>query len=60
MRRGLFVSALLAVVILALVDLLRPDSLLRRAWAGLTPGRSTPAEQGIEGLLRGRTRPVRP
>ena len=59
-RRVLLLSALLAVILLALVDFLRQDSFLRRTWADLTPDRSTPAEQGIKGFLRGRGRPVRP
>jgi hypothetical protein len=60
LRRGLLLAVLLAVVTLAVVDLFQTDSLLRRAWAALTPDRSTPAQQGIEGILRGRGRPVRP
>lgn len=60
LRRALLLSALVVVVILALVDLLRQGSYLRRTWAGVTPDRSTPAEQGIKGFLRGRSRPVRP
>lgn len=60
LRRALLLSALLVVVILALVDLLSQGSYLRRIWAGVTPDPSTPAEQGIQGFLRGRGRPVRP
>ncbi len=59
-RRVLLLSALLAVVLLALVDLLSQGSFLRRTWADLTPDPNTPAEQGIKGFLRGRGRPVRP
>lgn len=59
-RRVLLLSALLAVILLALVDFFRQGSFLRRTWAELTPDRSTPTQQGIKGILRGRGRPVRP
>jgi len=59
-RRIVLVLAALAVVLAAAVDLLRRESLLRSAWARLTPDRETPAQQRLEELQRSRVRPVRP
>ena len=59
-RRIVLVLAALAVVLAAMADLLARDSLLRSAWAWLTPEREDPVQQRIEDLRRTRARPVRP
>ncbi|HSW28954.1 MAG TPA: hypothetical protein VLH75_05585 [Longimicrobiales bacterium] len=58
-RRGLLVTGLVVLVLAALMDLLRHDSLLRRAWSGLQPDRQTPAEQAVEEFQRTRGQSIR-
>jgi hypothetical protein len=58
-RRGLLVTGLLVLAFLALLDLLRHDSLLRRAWTSFEPVRQTPAEQAVKEFQRTRQRPIR-
>jgi len=59
-RRGLLVTGLLVLVFLALLDLLRHDSLLRRAWAGLQPERTTPMQEQLQEFQRTRGKSLRP
>jgi hypothetical protein len=58
-RRGLLVTGLLVLVFLALLDLLQPGSVLRRAWAGLQPERTTPVQRQLEEMQRTRGLPTR-
>lgn len=59
-RRIALILAAIAVVLAALVDLLRRDSLLRSAWTRMMPERETPVQQRLEEIRRERVRPVRP
>ena len=58
-RRGLLVTGLVVVVLAAVLDLLRHDSLLLRGWAQLQPEKTTPAEQAVEEFQRTRGQSIR-
>jgi len=58
-RRGLLVTGLVVVVLAAILDLLRHDSLLLRGWAQLQPERATPAQQRLEEFQRTRGQSLR-
>lgn len=50
-RRGLLVVAVLLLLVLAVLDLLGSDSLLRAAWDAMAGGEpATPAERMLERL----------
>lgn len=51
-RRGLLVVGLLILALAVFLDLLRTDSLLKSAWRGLTPDRTSPREQRVDDLRR--------
>ena len=58
-RRGLLISALLLLLVMAAWDLLRSDSVLVRAWSALMPDQQTPVEQGLEEFRRTRGESIR-
>ncbi|MHB1191574.1 MAG: hypothetical protein ACYC6F_00885 [Longimicrobiales bacterium] len=58
-RRGLVVTGLGVLVLLTILDLVRHDSLLLRAWAELQPERTTPAQQRLEEFQRTRGQSIR-
>ncbi|NJD18405.1 MAG: hypothetical protein FIA95_03880 [Gemmatimonadetes bacterium] len=58
-RRVLLVLGLLALLSLAVFDLVRLDSLLRRAWTGLHPASATPAQEIIQEIQRTRGQSLR-
>lgn len=51
-QRGLLVVGFLILGFLVLLDLFRPDSLLKSAWAQLTSDPTSPREQRVDDLRR--------
>lgn len=58
-KTGLVVSALLTAVVLAALDLTRPESLIRSAWDALVRGQRPDGQERVETLRRGLSRPTR-
>lgn len=58
-RRGLLLVALLLVALVVVMDLLRRDSFLARAWQQMTPEPRTPLEEPLERLRRNRGEAIR-
>jgi hypothetical protein len=51
---------LLVLALLALLDFLRHDSLMRRAWTGVQPERTTPVQEQLQEFQRTRGESLRP